>query len=193
MKKILINVYIWDGKLGHSVGHASFSLTDGTYISWWPSSDSYLLSKAIGRTGIYKSLEEDIELQDKRQPDAVFTLTSCVDEDAIHRWWNSFKNGSTYSVFNQNCCWVVFQALVNGSVLQFFPDDKRKYWKSLWVLTPSNLNDFLKDVSRFIQEHEEGKLERFICLIICIALVGLVGLVLSKILTFIIGLFYSLT
>ncbi|KAL3855440.1 hypothetical protein ACJMK2_014651 [Sinanodonta woodiana] len=196
MNKRPLNVYIWERRHDNSFsfGHASFSLSDGTYISWWPSSDSNLLSKAFGTTGTYtRSLEEDIELQDKRQPDAVFTLTSCVDEAAIHRWWKSFKTGSSYSGIKQNCCSVVFQALVNGSVLHLFPDNERSYWESVSVWRQSYLNDFLTALCLHIEEHEKRKRERFIDSICLIVLVGLLGLVLSKTLTFIIGIFYSRT
>ena len=31
-----VTVYIWEFRGMEAVGHASMSLSDGTYISWWP-------------------------------------------------------------------------------------------------------------------------------------------------------------
>ncbi|KAL3855433.1 hypothetical protein ACJMK2_014644 [Sinanodonta woodiana] len=193
--KIPVSVYVWECQYGtpFSFGHASISLSDGTYISWWPTQKSSLISKAFGTTGTYiRSLEEDISLQNNRRPE-VFKLTSCVDEDAIQRWWRDFRTVSSYSGIYKNCCYVVFHALVSGTVFQLFPDDKRRYWKAISLWRQSHLKRFLNELRHRIEEHEERKLERFICSICHIIMVGLLGLVLSMILTFIIGLLYSLT
>lgn len=46
----------------------------------------------------------------------VFTLPG-LDEDAIERWWNSFKEaGHKYNLLMRNCCNIVLECLRAGGL-----------------------------------------------------------------------------
>ncbi|KAK3611768.1 hypothetical protein CHS0354_014119 [Potamilus streckersoni] len=151
-------VHIWDLR-DDSFGHASMTLSDGTHISWWPSSGNK--ARETGQSGFLSSLaliflttarcsnslDEDIALEKERQPDSIFTLNNQIDEYAIRRWWMSHKNGTFFSGLFKNCCSVVFQALREGSVLQFLPEHEKKKWEQIVVWRPNYLKEFLENLS----------------------------------------------
>lgn len=131
-----MKIYIWRPVVSRKqVGHASSTLSNGTHVSWWPSEKTEgKNNKKTPREDV--SLEEDIELEG-REPDTVFTIPG-LDEDAIERWWNLFKEaGHKYNLLMKNCCHIVMECLRAGGL-------KAAKDAVLVAPTPLDVENFLK-------------------------------------------------
>ncbi|KAL3855690.1 hypothetical protein ACJMK2_014896 [Sinanodonta woodiana] len=126
-----IKVYIWLPH-GENLGHSSLELSDGTYISWWPTKKEFKnKSSIVTRVGsilrspaaLSENLDEDNGLEGN-PPNIIYTLPDGrIDEDAIREWWVPFSMNQEYRVFDQNCCHVVFKALEAGRAWMFITDE----------------------------------------------------------------------
>jgi len=142
-------VYIWKYR-GSTVawGHASLSLSNGTYISWWPSpagrdpkissslSDIYTADPIIGR-----KFENDVR-DEQQNPDQIIYING-LDEAAIEKWWNDFRKNNKWKTLSTNCSFVAAQGLKVGGGGQ-------PWWVSAdnLVWTPTDVAGFARDVQR---------------------------------------------
>lgn len=134
---MVVTVYVWLQR-GQNVGHGSLALSDGTYISWWPSEDKNKTAVAFHWKSIdastSPSYSEDKEAEG-HDADSRITIER-LDEAAIRRWWAQFSDVSKYHILGNNCCTVVFKALKEGGAENFvkFPVQM--------VATPAGLNSY---------------------------------------------------
>ena len=101
----LATVHIWNPTFSGNVGHASMTLNDGTYISWWPrGADARIYNSVEGMT--VGSLDEDASAEE-RDPDRSINVDG-LDEGAIRVWWSKFRRfRPKYSFLGQNCAKTV--------------------------------------------------------------------------------------
>lgn len=128
-----ITVFVWDPHVD-MYGHASLSVDNGPYVSWWPSGQ---LEGAGAKTGKHllgsrataSSMRRD-KVSEKRVPSWASAPISCLDEQAIALWWKKLSGRSglpldekspnlangRYNVLTTSCAGVVFEALVVGGL-----------------------------------------------------------------------------
>ena len=128
-----ITVFVWDPHVD-MYGHASLSVHNGPYISWWPSQHTEGLGAKVGlgmlgSRAIASSMRTD-KLNEKRVPSWASAPISCLDEQAISRWWKQLSGRSgqaldekspnlsngRYNVLTTSCAGVVFEALAVGGL-----------------------------------------------------------------------------
>lgn len=109
----LLEVHIWNFRDMRNVGHASMTLNDGTYISWWPRGSDADLFNSVTATNMSR-IVDDIR-NEGRPPDRTITVEG-LDEPAIRKWWEAFKRdkGNNYSFLGQNCAATVAGGLDAG-------------------------------------------------------------------------------
>ena len=123
----LLTVHVWRNENG-DWGHASITLDNQTYISWWPKTNQPSWSSSQPFNDIYTApsrldtLKWDIK--DEGRPPDVDIQIEGLDEGAIQNWWNNFKTSNQWSTLTQNCsttaaqvfkCWrrvCVFQLAI---------------------------------------------------------------------------------
>lgn len=128
-----ITVFVWDPHVD-MYGHASLSVQDGPYISWWPSSQlsgagAKVGTGMLGSRAVASSMRQD-KSSEKRIPSWASAPISCLDEEAIAGWWKKLSGRSgqpldektpklsngRYNVLTTSCAGVVFEALVVGGL-----------------------------------------------------------------------------
>ncbi len=115
----LLTVHVWTPH-DDGWGHASITLENGTHISWWPSAHGregsyypeqpYLYSASPNK---YQSFYRDVELEGNRLPDFSIKIDG-LDEDAIEKWWDTFRKANRWKTLSQNCSTVAATALRKG-------------------------------------------------------------------------------
>ncbi len=128
-----ITVFVWDPHVD-MYGHASLSVQNGPYISWWPSKQTEGAGAKVG-TGMFgsraiaSSMKRD-KLNEKRVPSWASAPISCLDEKAISDWWKKLSgragqpidektpnlSSGRYNVLTTSCAGVVFEAMVVGGL-----------------------------------------------------------------------------
>lgn len=114
----MAEVYYWAWRDGN-VGHLSMSLSDGTYLSYWPQDavnvKNDLFSKCPGSQ--LPNLRSDIE-SEGRQPDVTESIPSgAIDEYKIKTWWsNIIRRGTEYNMLWSNCSHMIRRALEVGGL-----------------------------------------------------------------------------
>ena len=89
-------------------GHASCQLSDGFYISIWPT-EVLGHDMPISRSQ-YVQLTDDIEAEE-RQPDITYLIPFPVEaEEKVKEKFHTFKH-KKYSLLNHNCCNVVVMSV----------------------------------------------------------------------------------
>ena len=100
-----------------SMGHASVTLSDGNYISWWPSDPEHATPKNPNWPGVaHKTLSKDV-VDEGRKPDVnirIFKLQ--LDVQAIEDWWRDDRaENPNWNFYSHNCATVVRDALQIGA------------------------------------------------------------------------------
>ncbi|MEO3430525.1 RHS repeat-associated core domain-containing protein [Pelagibius sp. CAU 1746] len=111
-----LTVYVWRGK-GEQWGHASIELENKTYISWWPDIYNAEETKSM-EYNIYCAppLERTLNLDsrdERRRPDTAIKIDG-LDEEAIQKWWDEFRDSHRWCTLDQNCSTTVAEALDVG-------------------------------------------------------------------------------
>lgn len=162
----LLTVHIWRGEVGSpNLGHASITLDNGTYISWWPQEFSnpldlpgrFMNAGALWTVGVNayqsRSYEGDIH-GESGNPDADIAITG-LDETAIELWWNDFTSNHRWSTLGQNCSTTVAQALQAGGGDYAAWGDPRNWWM-FGVWTPSSVEEYAYSIvtaNNLVQEY----------------------------------------
>jgi RHS repeat-associated protein len=148
----LLVVHIWNylGSIGpnRAFGHASITLDDDTYISWWPSNSR---SPLIPGTPLYSAppflegYEKDV-LWEKGGPNANIRISG-LDEAAIEKWWNEFKGNHQWSTLSQNCSTTAVQALAAGGAdfYSVLGGGVPSFYNLVW--TPSDVSSYANSVN----------------------------------------------
>ena len=152
-----VTVYIWDSHGMEAVGHASMSLSDGTHISWWPQGEdrkSLPTGHAKRAKAIQpQTLDDDIAGEDGRRPKSI--LVSGLDERAIRKWWTDFKRKETmWSLLDQNCSTVVYNALCAGDAESRLPVATKMVYRACPVWFPAAVEAFVKDLNSMATAHQ---------------------------------------
>ena len=101
-------------------GHASMTLSNDTYISWWPSNDRQRKNndekcKIFSSPAVEdRTYAADVK-GEERDPDAVISVPN-LDEDAIKDWWVEFKDNkeNVWHTTDSNCSTIVAKAIFVG-------------------------------------------------------------------------------
>jgi RHS repeat-associated protein len=143
-----LTVYVWRfrGK-DEAWGHASIKLENGTYISWWP---GHPRSLKIPGSDIYcapplsRTLEDDTA-DEGQEPDTKITIDG-LNEDAIQKWWDEFKNSNPWCTLTQNCSTTAAEALNEGGGELYALMGKYRPNNPVW--TPSDVEDYANAINR---------------------------------------------
>jgi hypothetical protein len=129
-KKMAATVFVWKPKT--TVGHASMGLSDGTYISWWPTGNVFDSdARSFG-------MRKDKNDEGSRNPDYASAPINGLDEDRISLWWKeiSGRKPGDYSpsrhedrpavgkfklLSGYNCSNMVVRAMVVGGIFRKYP------------------------------------------------------------------------
>jgi RHS repeat-associated protein len=163
-------------------GHASMTLEDGTYISWWPQSDqgrpikfwTKWVSRDIYEAPAYenRTLEKDQEDESgnprqPKPPDNEIKLRS-LNEPAIKIWWENYKRDPRWRTLDRNCSTTVATALKLG-MPEEFKSGPQWWWVSQnLVWTPEDVEALALYIQKKEQEAAErkqapeGQLEQFL-------------------------------
>ncbi|WP_158815636.1 LamG-like jellyroll fold domain-containing protein [Methylocapsa sp. S129] len=138
-----VTVFIWSYvSFDRGQGHASMSLSDETYISWWPKgiatiwnlngvAQDFYADHVIDRT-----YSDDITGEGDpnfnpptifRDPDYRIKIFG-LDEAAIKTWWANQQLTENYRLIDMNCSTVVYKALCAGGALDKLTVEDRTYW-----------------------------------------------------------------
>ncbi|MEQ1833827.1 MAG: hypothetical protein ABL977_12295 [Candidatus Eisenbacteria bacterium] len=105
----MVEVLVWNFMEHGNIGHAALKV-GSDYISWWPAGTATI--KHGRHPGAVNSESDDLA-SEGRSPDHRIRIRG-LDEDAICRWWHTFRDGEEYRLFVQNCSTVVALALKAG-------------------------------------------------------------------------------
>jgi len=117
--RVLIWSYI---SIKSAVGHASLVLSDGTYISWWPSKTGRFelmgyTTDLIADAYLDQTYSDDLYLEHGTPPAHVIRLWG-LDEAAAKTWWAGFcVPKESYILKSCNCSSVVYFALRAGGIV----------------------------------------------------------------------------
>jgi hypothetical protein len=124
-------IFVWYPR-GENVGHGSMALSDGTYISWWPSGDVFDSPAAS------QGMRGDKRSEGGRIPNYASPPIERLDERKVSEWWQqiSGRRPGDYSAARHevrsalgrfqllegsNCSNMVVRALVVGGVETHYP------------------------------------------------------------------------
>ena len=141
----LADVYIWSYTgSGGNWGHASLMLNDGTYISWWPGEprDGKMPNGKIPDLYSAPALPPDLA-RDQELEGTTPTIIHLdnLDEDAIKKWWNKFRQKNKWKTLSQNCSTTVARALDAGGGRRRAPFAPHHF-----VWTPADVEDYAQQI-----------------------------------------------
>lgn len=144
----LLKVNIWNYRgSADAWGHASITLDNGTYISWWPGAKR---SYALPGLPIYsappamENFAKDVEWEGQN-PDVTVQIDG-LDEAAIQKWWDAFKNNNQWKTLTNNCSTVSANALAVGGADQYSAKDGRFSKPIVW--SPKDVFDYVNSINR---------------------------------------------
>lgn len=155
----MIKVHVWYGSKDQvAVGHAAMELSDGTYISWWPSqplkqSDTNLVKGGSALVAncvpAYRNRRFRDDVSDEgRDPDVTIPLPELREADMKKYWLELQSDGTEYNLVHFNCSTVVYKVLEEGGALDFLSYDDKQKWNRTLAWTPGGVEEFCKDINR---------------------------------------------
>ena len=128
-------------------GHSSLRLSNGRYVSWWPSKTYSKLSAVVQLKSPVpadrnRSYDDDVA-GEEQDPDNVYRIPG-LDEAAIDAWWISFKSSHEYVLTTQNCSTTVKDALKAGGAWERLSEEQRENFDAIAVWTPKDIDDLCK-------------------------------------------------
>jgi RHS repeat-associated protein len=169
----LLTVHVWPAADGRW-GHASVTLDNGTYISWWPQQDNrdygFLNWGSLVNSYSVDPIRDrqfyaDVRDEGNSQPKD--TRIEGLNEDAIQKWWDTFSSdpSSKWSTATQNCSTTVADALKAGGATVGWWDLKAGH-NFIW--RPEDVQRFADAINRYLEstenkdtfgQHELGRYE----------------------------------
>ncbi|EFA00764.1 hypothetical protein TcasGA2_TC003650 [Tribolium castaneum] len=148
----MIRVFLWEARDYYNFGHISMSLSDGTYISFWPEEEVVLIEKKKSQEALPHIYAEDVEVEG-RPSDQVLTLPDdIVNAEKIKSWWNSYKYANQWNLFGNNCAFVIREAFLVGGI--FLTDEARAKSKKGCMYTPRKVFDWIKVCKKVYEKHK---------------------------------------
>lgn len=145
-------VHIWAYRgLDVAVGHASMTLADGTYISWWPSGvlKKYMSLLDITYSAVAfnnRNLDGDIK-DEEQKPDTNVSVWH-LNVDAIKTWWQGFNTpGKLWIATTQNCSTTVYQAILAGGGLNHLNEDRQAFYGRVMPWTPNTVLQLAQEIA----------------------------------------------
>jgi RHS repeat-associated protein len=148
----LLDVFIWEFRGSNDAwGHASVQLNNGTYISWWPNTRNTSPYKYDMGQPLFSApplLEEYRQTvgMEGRPPDAIIHIDG-LNEAAIQKWWEEFKNDNQWDTLWQNCSTTVADALAaGGGDMLASLGGGNSLPRAVW--TPKDVQDYANAIQR---------------------------------------------
>lgn len=143
-------------------GHISLTLSDGTHISWWPSTQIGVNKAFPGLTPVAyftewidpnpnQTLLKDTEYEGKSP--AVLSIPRGLDEAKIKAWWAKFSMSEKYNAVLQNCSTVIYIALTKGGALNFVVNPEHWWWD------PNSTFQFARVMKQAMIAKKKGQIE----------------------------------
>jgi len=146
---VTLNIWSFEGK-NRAWGHASLTLSDGTYISWWPKQPINMKNATQELAHRNRTFGDDVRGEDNKLPDIQIHITK-LDEKAIKDWWLKFQSTYFHWSVSKNCSTVCAEALVAGGAYM--------WWYSLFAplrinttWTPSDVEVFANIIKQKLEE-----------------------------------------
>ncbi|OQB99589.1 MAG: hypothetical protein BWX78_01691 [Firmicutes bacterium ADurb.Bin099] len=98
--------------------------------------------KSIYTAKAYVDRDYDADKEDeKHDPDIVIDIKG-LDEEAIQKWWDKFKDNNYWKTFSQNCSTTIAEGLKAGG------GDKYASFMSSWniIWKPNDVEDYAKSI-----------------------------------------------
>lgn len=149
----LLTVHIWNYRGSNDAwGHVSITLEDGTHISWWPGQPrehNRLIPQLYSApSNDPQTFADDIALE-RQLPDVNIRIIG-LDEDAIEKWWDKYKDENKWKTLSQNCSTVGAEALKAGGGGGW-------YWWSAHNLIwkPNDVKSFAEKIQDYENSHSQ--------------------------------------
>ena len=147
-----VQVFVWDFRgYTEAWGHSSLQLSNGKYVSWWPTKAYSKLSvvtelKSPVKADKDRTYKDDVE-GEEQDPDTVYEIPG-LDEAAIDAWWVSFKHSHDYGLMKQNCSTTVKDALKAGGAWTKLTTEQREEFDDISVWTPKHVDNLCKALTQ---------------------------------------------
>ncbi|NWA01461.1 hypothetical protein [Pseudomonas gingeri] len=143
-----VNVWSYRGK-EEAWGHASLTLSDGTYISWWPQGMGResipFVSQVYSAPAIVpRSFNDDVRGEGVVPDVFVYIPATHLNEANIKSWWDGFSANpdSRWQTLQQNCSTTVKDALVAGGAWDILGGRAFDNWGDIFVWSPNDIERF---------------------------------------------------
>ncbi len=154
----LLTVNIWKYRGSTDAwGHASITLNNGRYISWWPGADRQGLLKSLS---IYSAPARPRQtfLRDQifegQAPDYQIRIEG-LDEVAIEQWWDNFLQSNEWKTFSQNCSTTSADALKVGGAKKY-----TNWWRLHNIVwTPNDVKALTESINQNLKERYNPQME----------------------------------
>lgn len=151
MNTALVHIWKMSSKNGFHVGHASISLSDGYYISWWPKdAGKKCLLKQVTPCSA-RSYEQDCE-EEEGDPNTIKIPVTSAQEEVMKEYFEKLlQTKLKYNLLHKNCSTVVYEILCAAfPKLANFSSKVRVWFPELVALVANTLSQ--REIS--IQEFE---------------------------------------
>ena len=159
----LLVVHIWNYTGTKSAwGHASITLDDGTYISWWPRPDHRVAGDLpdVFTTPAYQDEDSTLLLDEEREgtvskpkpPDVEINIHGLCEKN-IKKWWDKFRATNQWNTRTQNCSTTAADALKAGNADSYI-NDLDVFTNHHQVWSPADVETYAKAIAAKIAEIE---------------------------------------
>ena len=154
----LLTVNIWKYRGSTDAwGHASVTLDNGRYISWWPGANrrgplKYLDIYSAPAIPDQKFMR-DVVLE-RQAPDYRIRIEG-LDEAAIEQWWDDFLQSNEWKTLSQNCSTTGADALKAGGAAKY-----ANWWRlHNMVWTPNDVKALTESINRSLKNVYNPQME----------------------------------
>ena len=154
----LLTVNIWKYRGSTEAwGHASITLDNNRYISWWPGSNRRGPLKYFDiytATAIPKQTYVDDVHLEGQAPDYRIRIEG-LDEAAIEQWWDDFLQSHEWKTLSQNCSTTGADALKAGGAAKY-----ANWWRLHNIVwTPNDVKALTESINRSLKNVYNPQME----------------------------------